>query len=200
MGIFRYPRGWASAVAIVVAACGGRTPLPGELGAPPAPLPTPVPLAQAWLLESWGVPAEDTVVTFSAREPRIILLRRGAPDNSVFAEIAIPAGTLTPPNERDSTTITLRPRPGAFGVDVELEVGSSLRAGATLTFSYAVHFVMPEGARSRYGSPIAFERELHVAQVGGDGLVTFLASRRLASDNLTAMLTGPGRYVVATPR
>jgi len=153
-----------------------------------------------WLLESWGVPAEDTVVTFSAREPRTILLRRGAPDNSVFAELIFPAGTLLPPDGKDSTVLTLRPRPGAFGVDVELEAGSRLRPGATLTFSYAVHFVMPEEARRRYGSAISFERDLHVAQVGGDGLVTFLVSRRLASDNLTAMLTGPGRYMVAARR
>jgi hypothetical protein len=30
--------------------------------------------------------------------------------------------------------------------------------------------------------------------------VTFLPSVRHSSDNLTAMLTGPGRYIVAAPR
>lgn len=152
------------------------------------------------ILESWGVQAEDTTVTFSAYEPRVIILRRGAPDNSVFAEVTIPAGSLAPPPGRELATLTLRPRAGAFGLDVELEDGSRMGPGATVTFSYAVHFVMPEGARERYGSAIAFERALYVAQLGGDGLVTFLPSARPASDHLTAQLTGPGQYLIVAPR
>lgn len=153
-----------------------------------------------FVLESWGVPPEDTVVTFSAVEPRVILLRRGAPDNTVFAELRLPPGSLVPPPGRTTSTLTLRARPGAFGLDLEMEQGSRMLPGAQLTFSYAVHFVMPQGARERYGSAINFERALFVAQVGGDSVVTFLPSRRPASDHLTAMLTGPGRYLVASPR
>lgn len=152
------------------------------------------------MLESWGVPPEDTVVTFSAIEPRVIQLRRGAPDHSVFAELLLPPGSLVPPAGRTTAILTIRSRPGVFGLDLELEQGSRLLPGARLTFSYGVHFVMPEGARDRYGSPISFERGLYLAQVGGDGLVTFLPSRRPASDHLAAMLTGPGRYIVAAPR
>jgi len=152
------------------------------------------------VLESWGVPPEDTVVTFSAIEPRVILLRRGAPDNSVFAELRLPPGTLVPPAGRQTSTLTIRSRLGAFGLDLELEQGSRMLPGAQLTFSYGVHFVMPQGARERYGSPINFERGLYLAQVGGDSLVTFLPSHRPASDHLSAMLTGPGRYIVAAPR
>jgi len=157
-------------------------------------------LDQVLVLESWGVPPEDTVVTFSAAEPRVILMRRGAPDNTVFAELRIPPGSLVPPTGRTTSTLTLRARPGAFGLDLEMEQGSRMGPGATLTFSYAVHFVMPQGARERYGSAINFERALFVAQVGGDNVVTFLPSQRPASDHLTAMLTGPGRYLVASPR
>ncbi len=187
-------------LAVGLIACGGRPLSPGDAAPVERPLPPPTRLDGVVILESWGVPAEDTVVTFSAYEPRTILLRRGPPDNSLFAELTIPPGTLLPPEGKETSTVTLRPRPGAYGLEVELEPGSQLRPGARLTFSYAVHFVMPETARQRHGTAIAFERELLVAQLGGDGVVTFLPSRRAASDHLTAMLTGPGRYIVAAPR
>lgn len=200
-GIFRHPIPTASALLVAgVLGCGGRAPLPGDVPPSERPLPAAIQASGVLVLESWGVPPEDTVVTFSAVEPRVILLRRGAPDNSIFAELVIPPGTLLPPEGRTTATMTLRPRPGTFGLDVELEAGSRMRPGPSLTFSYAVHFVMPEGARQRYGSAIAFERELYVTQVGGDGLVTFLPSERPASDHLGALLTGPGRYLVAAPR
>lgn len=163
-------------------------------------LPPPARLDRLFLLDSWGVPPEDTVVTFAADEPRVVILRRGAPDNSVFAALDFPPGVLVPPDGRPSATLSIRPRPGAYGLDLIMEPGSRMRPGATITFSYAVHFVMPDGARQRYRTPIEFERELLVVQVGGDGSATFLPSRRPASDHLAAMLTGPGRYVVAAPR
>lgn len=200
MTISRRRQTWATALALLGAACGGRTVPVDATGAPVVTRPDPRPLSRVFLLESWGVPAEDTVVTFPAAAPRVILLRRGAPDNSVFAEVRLPPGVVSPPEGRPSTTMTLLPRPGAFGVDILLEDGARMRPGATLTFSYAVHFVMPAGAGARYGSPIAFERQLFIGQVGGDELVTFLPTTRPASDNLSAELTGPGRYVVAAPR
>ena len=163
-------------------------------------MPAAVPLGRVLVLESWGVPPEDTVVTFTSAEPRVILLRRGAPDNTVFAELRLPPGSLVPRPGRTTSTLTIRARPGAFGLELEMEEGSRMLPGAQLTFNYAVHFVMPQGARERYGSPINFERGLYMAQVGGDDLVTFLPSSRPASDHLTAMLTGPGRYIVAAPR
>jgi hypothetical protein len=187
-------------VLLALSGCGGRGTVAADLPAAARSVPAALPLSRVLVLESWGAPPEDTVVTFSAIEPRVILLHRGAPDNTVFAELRLPPGTLVPPEGRTTSTLTLRARPGAFGVDMEMELGSRMLPGAQLTFSYAVHFVMPQGARERYGSPINFERSLHVGQVGGDDLVTFLPSVRHSSDNLTAMLTGPGRYIVAAPR
>jgi len=152
------------------------------------------------VLESWGVPAEDTVATVPTHEPRMVMIRRGAPDHSVFADLQIPAGALRSEAGSPTATLTLRPRLGEYGLDIQLDGGSHLTAGMILTFSYAVHFVMPEAARERYGSPLAFEHELFIAQVSPEGLVTFLPSRRPASDLLTATVPGPGRYVVAAPR
>lgn len=200
MAIFRQPTRWASILLLGLAACGGRSPRSGNEVAATGSVPAATPLPQTLVLESWGVPPEDTVVTFSAVEPRVILLRRGAPDNTVFAELRIPPGSLVPPPGKTTSTLTLRARPGAFGLDLEMEPGSRMLPGARLTFSYAVHFVMPQGARERYGSAINFEQALYVGQVGGDNLVTFLPSQRPASDHLSAMLTGPGRYLVAAPR
>ncbi len=181
-------------------ACGGRSP---DLGAPdPAgrPVPPASTLDQVFVLESWGVPAEDTTVTFNAMEPRVILVRRGEPDNSVFAELRIAPGAITPPGGQVMTTVTLQPRPGMFGLEVALEPGAQMSGQIGLTFSYAVHFVMPDAARERYGTAIAFERELFAAQLGAAQEVRFLPSRRPASDLLATTITAPGTYIVAAPR
>jgi hypothetical protein len=181
-------------------ACGGRSP---DLNAPdPAgrPVPPASTLEQVFVLESWGVPGEDTTVTFNAMEPRVILVRRGEPDNSVFAELRIGPGAITPPGGDVTTTVTLEPRPGIFGLEIILEPGAQMTGPIDLTFSYAVHFVMPDAARQRYGTAIAFERELFVAELQGAGEVSFVPSRRPASDLLAATITAPGTYIVAAPR
>ncbi|HUG27375.1 MAG TPA: hypothetical protein VMK53_03690, partial [Gemmatimonadales bacterium] len=69
-----------------------------------------------------------------------------------------------------------------------------------LMFSYAVHFVMPDAARQRYGTAIAFERDLFAAQLGAAQEVRFLPSRRPASDLLATTITAPGTYILAAPR
>ena len=181
-------------------ACGGRSP---DLDAPdPAgrPVPPASTLEQVLVLESWGVPAGDTTVTFNAMEPRVILVRRGEPDNSVFAELRIGPGAITPPDGQVMTTVTLEPRPGMFGLEIVLEPGAQMTGQIDLTFSYAVHFVMPDAARQRYGTAIAFERELFAAQLAAAQEVLFLPSRRPASDLLATTITAPGTYILAAPR
>jgi hypothetical protein len=124
----------------------------------------------------------------------VVIVRRGAPDNSLFARVAVPAGVPG----ADSIRLTLRPRPGLYGLDVE--VHGTLPAGVELTMSYAVHFVAPEGARARYGSDLGFEKALFLAQASPDGRLTFLPTSRPGSDLVRATLVGPGRYLVAAPR
>lgn len=183
-----------------LAGCGGGGPAVLDTAPDARPLPAARPLSQVFVLESWGVPAEDTAVVMPVHEPRLIMVRRGAPDHSVFAEIQVPAGGLVSRGGAATGGLTIRPRPGEYGLDLELDEASRLTTGLSVTFSYAVHFVMPQAARERYPSPLAFERELYIAQVSPDGLVTFLPSRRPASDLLTATVPGPGRYLVVAPR
>jgi hypothetical protein len=147
-----------------------------------------------YVLESSGVPADDTTATVGRRDGRVVILRRGAPDNSLFAELVVPMDSAGPAGQ---VTIDIRPRPGLYGVD--LSASGPLAAGTRLTFSYGFHFVAPAGARQRYGSDLAFEQALHVARVDG-GQVTFLPSTRPGSDLLSAIIPGPGRYLVAALR
>jgi len=160
------------------------------------PLSPPLPVSQVLVLESWGAPAEDTVVRFRADQPRVVVLRRGPPDNSLFARIAFPAGSLAPP-AGDSATVRVRLRPGLYGIDLETE--ARFTGGAELTFSYGLHFVAPAEARNAYGTDYRFERFLAVGRLRADSTLVFLDSWRPAADLLTAPLPGPGRYLVAAP-
>jgi len=166
---------------------------------PPPEVPPPSRLSTVFVLESGGVSLEDTVVAVPVGRRRMIVLRRGPPDNSLFAQIVIPSDALQaagPPT--DSVRVAVRPRPGLYALD--LEVAGQMKAGPTVTFSYAVHFVAPDGARQRYGSDLAFERALHIARVEPDSTVTFLPTTRPGADLLTAPIPGPGRYMVLAPR
>jgi hypothetical protein len=152
------------------------------------------------ILESSGVPADDTTVTIAAGERRVVVLRRGAPDNSLFAEVIIsgrPADTVSPAAPAESLTVRLQPRPGIYGLDIQANgpIGSEVR----VTFSDGLQFVAPAGALARYGTELGFEQALWVARVDPDGLVVFLPSTRPGSDLLSAAVGGVGRYVVAAP-
>lgn len=181
---------------LVLTACAGT---PSQLPSDPTATPKspPLPLGQVFVLESWGPPAEDTVIRFQVDQPRIVLLRRGSPDNGEFARLVFPAGTVVP-RSGDSSTITIRTRPGVYGIDIETE--DDIQPGAAVTFSYGIHFVAPAGARTAYGNDIRFERFLAVSQLVSDSTVVFLDSWRPASDLLTAPLPGAGQYLVAAPR
>jgi hypothetical protein len=85
-----------------------------------------------------------------------------------------------------------------YGLDLAVE--GAVADSARIVFSYGAHFVAPEGARQRYGSNLAFEKELAIGRLSDSGVVVFLATLRPGSDMLSAPLPGPGRYLVAAPR
>jgi hypothetical protein len=155
-------------------------------------------LDQVYLLETAGVPPEDTTVATQRGVRRVIVLRHGPPDNLVFADLALPAqpGDTTAP-AADSVQVAIRPRPGVYGVDLE---AAALPPGTAVTFEYPVHFAAPVEATRQYGSDAAFEAALAVGELLPDGGIRFLLSTRPAADNLRAELPGPGSYVVGAPR
>lgn len=173
--------------------CGGGA--GGTADVPPeARVPGPRAIGEVYVLEADGGPPGDTTVSFTAGTPRVVVVRHPAPDHAMFAEVAFDSASFA--SAGGEVQVTIRPRPGVYGID--LESGSGLRQ-ARVTFKYAVHFLAPADARARYGSDIAFERQLFVGALQGDR-VTFLPSARPATDNLAATLPGPGSYVVSAPR
>jgi hypothetical protein len=193
------PLPWAAVAGALVAGCGGgpRIAAGGGREAPVPYLPPPTRLDSVFVLELGGVPPEDTVVRVPAGRSRVILVRRGPPDNSLFARLELPKGAF-PATGSDSFPVSIRPQLGRYGLDLELRADSSARIG--LTFSYALAFVAPAGARARYGSDLEFEKALLIARLDPGGRVTFLPTTSPGADLLTATVTGPGRYIVAAPR
>ena len=173
-------------------ACGGGTGGTEEV-APEARVTPPRPAGEVYVLEADGGPPADTTVTFPAGSSRVVVVRHPAPDHAMFAEVAFDSASFTATG--GEAQVTIRPRPGVYGIDLE---GNGLRQ-ARVTFKYAVHFLAPADARDRYGSDIAFERQLFVGALQGDR-ITFLPSSRPATDNLAATLPGPGSYIVSAPR
>ena len=178
-------------------ACASAAPPPT---APPATAPRQptrvLPRDSVFVLEAWGASPNDTVVTFAVGAGRVVILRHGPPDNTVFAELAVPPDSGA--GSQDSLRVAVRPRPGVYGVDIE--TSQPLARGATLTFKYPVHFSPPVAIRERYASRAAFERALGIGRVTGDGRIILLPSTQPASDNLQAEIPGAGRYLVAAPR
>jgi hypothetical protein len=178
----------------MTAACGGRAATSG--GQQAAPSPRVVPLARAIVLETAGSPPPDTSVTFSAGEPRTIILRHGPPDNVVFAELIFPASAFA--DSGRAVRVDLRPRPGIYGVDLAATL--PLRGSAIIVFKYARYFSAPARARAVYGSDVAFERALAVGELQPGGMLNLLPSTRPSSDNLSAAIRAAGRYLVAAPK
>jgi hypothetical protein len=134
-------------------------------------------------------------VTFTAGEPRTIILRHAPPDNVVFAELIFPANAFA--DSGRAVRVDLRPRPGIYGVD--LTTSYALRGGATIVFKYARYFRAPARARMVYGSDVVFEKALAVGELRPDSLLRLLPSTRPASDNLSAIVRASGSYLVAAP-
>jgi len=183
-------------LSVLLVGCGGGT-VTQVIDPTVTPLSPPLPVAQVFILESWGTAPNDTVVSWLASEPRVIVLRRAPPDNNLFGRIDFPPGSVTP-RQGDSATVRVRLTPGLYGVDVITT--DEMKDGAQIVFSYAIHFTAPAAARQVYGSEIRFERFLGVGRLDGDSTLVFLDSYRPGSDLLTSPLPGPGRYLVAAPR
>jgi len=73
--------------AVLAIACGGHA---GPKNGIDPSAPRVVPLASVIVLETAGPPPSDTTVTFTAGQPRVIVLRHGPPENVVFAELMFP--------------------------------------------------------------------------------------------------------------
>jgi hypothetical protein len=157
-----------------------------------------LPASRLFLLEMSGIPPEDSMVTFAVTQPRVIILRHGAPDNTVFAELTFPDSVFWSDGGPDSVTVVLRPRPGIYAMDLAMTVLPG--RGATIKFKYPVHFSAPREAVQRYGSNARFEQALSVGMLADGSNYALLPSLRPASDNLESALPGPGTYVVTAPR
>lgn len=194
-GIFRGPWGRASWLCLAAAACGGAR-------APAGPDPARsaearvVPLAEAIVLETSGPQPPDTAVTFTAGEPRVIVLRHGPPEYIVFAELSFPAAAFA--EQGREVRVEVRPRPGVYGVDIATSL--AIRDSATIAFKYARYFGAPGRARAVYGSDIGYERALAVGRVLPQELLALLPSSRPVPDLLRAPLPAAGRYLVAAPQ
>jgi len=193
--IFRHPVRAASGLCVVLAACGGRAPS-GAKGAEPTPARV-IPLASAIVLETAGPPPSDTAVTFTAGEPRVIVLRHGPPENVVFAEVSFSPQTFHA-DSGQPVKVEIRPRPGVYGIDLVTSVPFS--EGASVVFKYPRYFSGPAKARAVYGSDGLYERALAIWQVLGTGqTLALLPTSRPAPDNLQAALPASGTYLVAAP-
>jgi hypothetical protein len=182
---------------VALTGCRGR---PGIQSGQAEPAETPnitLPLSQLFVLETWGTPPEDTAVAFLPGRPRTVLLRHAPPDNTIFAELALP-DSVFPAGLSDSVHLAIETRPGVYGVTITST--PAFAAGAVLTFKYPVHFAAPRAARQRYGNPAQFERALGIGVQEADGRYRLLPSTRPAADNLAATLPGPGVYLVAAPQ
>jgi len=197
--ISRTGRTGASALALLLLACGPPRVSESAGGGPPAPKPLPPrPLAEVFVLEAAGAQPEDTALSIAPGIPKVVVLRRSAPDFGLFAAIELGDSTLQAPANGSAAGLTIRPRSGEYGL--ELEVQGTVGSGGSILFSYGSHFVAPAGARERYGSDIHFERELAIGRLDASGQVIFLPTSRPGSDMLSAPLPGPGHYLVAAPR
>lgn len=194
-GIFRGLWGRASWLCLAAAACGGAR-APGGTGSG-GPVGTRViPVSEAIVLESAGPPPSDTTVTFTAGEPRVIVLRHGPPEYIVFAELSFPAPAFA---ERGrEVRVDVRPRPGVYGLAVTTSL--PLRDSASVSFHYPRYFAAPDLARAVYGSAAAYERALAVGRIMPDSLLALLPSARPYHDVLRAPLPAAGTYLVGAPR
>ncbi len=158
---------------------------------------TPIAASAVWILERSGASPPDTTVTFRASEGRTIVMRHGAPDNAIFAILSIPPAATTA-RSGDSTTISLSPSPGRYGVTISST--DSLGAGIQLTFSYATHFQEPSEATTKYPTPGQFEQATAPLLVLPTGQVQFVVNQRPAADMIRFPVSATGTWLLAAPR
>ena len=151
------------AVGLTVAGSCGGGPAAGSVS--PTPVVTVTRLVQrdsVLVLEAWGTLAQDTSLMVPVDRRRVVILRHGAPDNTVFAEITFPPGTFDAPGVA-SVRVSLVPQPGVYGLDISAD--APIGPGAELVFKYPLHFASPPGAHERYGTDVAFERVLFLPRI-----------------------------------
>ena len=157
----------------------------------------PLPLTQVWILGQSGPSPSDTTVRFVASAGRTVVIRHAPPDNSIYAIVDFPAGSVAP-TAGDTAVVLISPTPGQFGVAITSP--GSIASGVQATFSYATHFQAPSDAVSRYPSPTRFEQSMGAASLGDNGIVTFVPTARPAADMIRFPVAGEGTFVLAAPR
>jgi hypothetical protein len=165
----------------------------------PVNQPTParvLPLSRVIVLETAGPPPSDTVVSFTAGAPHVILLTHGPPENIVFARVSFGAAAFA--DSGQTVTVEVRPRPGVYGVDLTTSV--PVRGDTQLEFDYARYFSAPARAEQVYRGVLAFERALAVGRVLSDNQFELLPSVNQTLDRVSAAIPGPGSYLVAAPQ
>ncbi|HWA40110.1 MAG TPA: hypothetical protein VG712_00770 [Gemmatimonadales bacterium] len=144
-------------------------------------------------VEVGGIAPNDTVVLVRRGESRVVILRHGPPDRAEFIELTLPA-TVFARAPRDTVRVTIKARPGVYGVD--LSADADWGPGAQIAFKYAVHFYPPADAVRRYRTLTEIDRRLTVARREQNGDLTLYLSSRPAPDVLRAMIPGEGTWVM----
>lgn len=144
-------------------------------------------------VEVGGIAPGDTVVAVRRGESRVIILRHGPPDRAEFVELSLPA-TVFARAVRDTIHVTIKPRPGVYGV--ELSADADWGPGAEIAFKYAVHFYPPADAVRMYRTLTEIDRRLTVARRESNGDLTIYLSTRPAPDVLRALIPGAGTWVM----
>jgi hypothetical protein len=193
--ISRHLLGTATGLWLVLG-CGSRQ----QATAPtPTNQPTPsrvLPLPRVIVLETAGPPPSDTVVSFTAGTPRVIVLRHGPPENIVFARISFSAAAFA--DSGQTVTVEVRPRPGVYGL--ELSTSLPTRRETSVEFDYARYFSAPGRAQQVYRSVPAFEGALAVGRVLPENQIELLPSLNQGLDRVSAVIPGSGTYLVAAPQ
>ncbi len=178
----------------LLTACGGHRP---AAIAPSATQIRVLPLEAVVMLQSSAPVPRDTTVMVLGGEPRVIVLRQAPPENIVYAELHFTAGSFASTKGRP-VRVTVRPRAGAYGLDVRASAG--IGAGASIVFKYPRYFTAPAGGADRYANTVELERALAVGRVLDSARIALLPSTRPAADNLQAPLPAEGLYLVAAEK
>lgn len=180
----------------LVLGCGSRQP---ATALTPTNQPTParvLPLSKVIVLETAGPPPSDTVLSFTAGTPRVIVMRHGPPENIVFARVSFSAAAFA--DSGQTVRVEVRPRPGVYGL--ELATSLPTRGGTSLEFNYARYFSAPARAHQAYRGILAFERALAVGRALSETQIELLPSINQEIDRVTAAIPGSGTYLVAAPQ
>ena len=152
-----------------------------------------VPHDEAEPVEVGGIAPDDTVVTIRRGEARDVIMRHGPPDRTEFVELTLPS-TVFAKDSKDSVRITIKTRPGVYGVD--LSADADWGPGTEIAFKYAVHFYAPARSLRQYRNLTEVVRRLTVARREENGDLTAYYSTHPAPDVVRALIPGAGSYVM----